>query len=76
MAMRLGPMEFWVKGSGKFPLDMLRRDGCYPDRLADVDAMNAEGERSVKLTTLQYPNWKPTVAGWEKFGWKVVPQTA
>lgn len=65
---------FTVRGSGQFPVDMLRYDGCFPSSQDDVAfAFTQRDERSVTLVS--YTSMKQTrvtPARWESFGWKVV----
>ena len=61
---------YLVKGSGTFPLDMLRYDEAWPARGEDVDEMGRSCERVVELLSTA----KPTVARWESFGWSVWEQ--
>lgn len=67
---------FTVRGSGRFPFDMLRYDGCYPETGMDVTSMTSEDrevfgrsqERNVRLRS----DREPTVDRWTSFGWQVV----
>ncbi len=66
-----------VKGSGTFPLDMLRYDRACPATERDSGLMEAEGVREVdvlvhSVNPRKYERDVPTVARWESFGWKVV----
>lgn len=69
--------EFTVEGSGNFPLDMLRYDGCYPYESEDVERMTTRGERrQVKLISIgPRGDRSPTEGRWESFGWRVVTKT-
>lgn len=69
---------FTVSGRGHFPLDMLRRDCCWPRTQVDVeglswpdfkqiDAQFHEQERRVTLVGVMMP----TIARWLSFGWNV-----
>ena len=69
-----------VKGSGVFPVDMLRRDKCFP--VSEEDAISIvcdDDERIVELQT--HRATKPgnsaywTEARWASFGWKVIEQS-
>jgi hypothetical protein len=68
--MALKEKRFMVRGSGHFPLDMLRYDRCYPAGQDDVSKV-AEGPelRSVNVTA---PYGALTVARWASFGWSVL----
>lgn len=63
--------DFQVRGSGEFPLDMLRYDACWP--ATEMDSATASDHerdrRRVNLRTAS-PN-SPTPERWESFGWKV-----
>lgn len=68
--------HFTVRGTGAFPLDMLRYDRCYPGTGQDSYAAERvdRGEREVTLATAiasRAENY-PTTGRWESFGWKVV----
>lgn len=65
------PVYFTVKGSGVFPLDMLRHDRCFPTdtesalRLGQYDKdreVNLYAEAALSLTPRR----------WTSFGWKIV----
>lgn len=71
--------HYTVTGTGYFPIDMLRRDACYPaDDTAVRNMMDQPDHhenrkdfysvpRKVKLSSSR----KPTTARWESFGWDV-----
>jgi hypothetical protein len=74
--------HFEVAGTGRFPLDMLRYDGCWPRQSADARAIerSVRGEpdtvgagggrtRSISLTGIK----APTVDRWRSFGWEARP---
>lgn len=59
-----------VSGSGTFPLDMLRYDGCFPADGAAVSALSAESGERWTVRLLQYtetkqPRW--TEGRWSSF---------
>lgn len=67
-----------VRGAGPFPVDMLRYDGLFP--FAQSDAMKiaqsfGPGRETarveVELNGVKDPEWTPTVARWDTFGYKV-----
>ena len=67
---------FSVRGRGRFPVDMLRYDCCYPvtgigaDRLLDTDMKT---ERTIVLRRVtRTSNWEPTEGRWSSFGWYVI----
>jgi len=69
---------FKVRGTGAFPVDMLRYDSCWPTDSASASAisMNTDGVRakdSKRTVALATAMW-PTVARWGSFGWKVVEE--
>ena len=68
---------FTVVGRGKFPMDMLRYDECYPRTGADAEniaPVDRPVAREVVLNTVQdRKHWQPTVGRWQSFGWSVVP---
>lgn len=67
---------FEVRGTGAFPIDMLRYDMCWPDRESpDSAQLQAQSHRprgsgawSVVLTGAK----PPTEGRWNSFGWKIV----
>jgi len=74
--MRTRVIQFTVTGRGKLPLDMLRRDRCYPATEADsACAENFSGERSIVLETTTDGYFAPTTHRWESFGWEVSDTT-
>ncbi len=76
----LVPHEIHVMGRGLFPLDMLRRDQCFPldegeaQRLYyHLDSVDSkDGREVIRLGTMQRRLWMPTVERWKSFGWTVV----
>ncbi len=63
----------FVKGSGTFPIDMLRYDGCVPFKQTDANAIMREGEeRVIELKRYCVNDGPPTVDRWHSFGWTVV----
>lgn len=67
-----------VKGSGQFPLDMLRYDHCWPRTLSDSAKMDKDwgGElRTIELLADKPRAWVPTVGRWHSFTWDVVSHT-
>ncbi len=79
-----GVHKFTVEGRGRFPIDMLRFDRCWPrdtDATANIDwAMYPEldAKRNIgpyRVTLLhndERRHWEPTAARWSSFGWSVV----
>jgi len=71
--------EFIVEGTGHFPTDMLRYDGCYPATQEDVTKLDWEVHDGLKprRITLRCRGAKesgPSVERWKSFGWPVVNQ--
>ena len=64
-----------VRGTGRFPYDMLRYDGCVPwsekDSYAINDDEGAPSLRTVELRRFCPNDSSPTIGRWESFGWKV-----
>jgi hypothetical protein len=63
--------SFIVRGSGRFPFDMLRRDRCWPAGEHESYRLTVDDDelalRQVKLHGLAYP----TIERWRSFGWIV-----
>ena len=59
---------FIVKGSGAFPLEMLRIGRCHPDGEKDVDNLfNNSGNRTIRLR-----GHLPNESLWKSYGWSVI----
>jgi hypothetical protein len=75
--------RFVVKGRGRFPVDMLRYDACWPASsedagkitrlIADADHPDRFSETPVTEVALTVaPGYgPPTVARWNSYGWAV-----
>jgi hypothetical protein len=72
--------QFTVEGSGVFPFDMLRYDGCYPkDSLSasnlstPLEFSEAGIKRDLKKTrrVVLLCRHRPTIARWEPYRWAV-----
>jgi hypothetical protein len=65
---------FAVDGSGAFPLDMLRYDGCYPKTGDDAGKLETDYRDRRSLTLCHYGDryWTPTAGRWSSFCWSVV----
>lgn len=65
---------FEVTGTGKFPVDMLRYDCCWPAR-EGTDTRPILGDNddgSLKVQTIRLESHKePTTRRWQSFGWRV-----
>lgn len=67
-----------------FPLDMLRRDHCYPsndDSISEImESFDQFGSaldykpKPIRLTCLSHGNrnWKPNERRWQSFGYRVI----
>lgn len=74
-------VTFAVKGRGKFPIDMLRLDCCFPASLSDAQTISCAGFQDPREVTLtKHVSMKPnayslqllvTPARWEEYGWLV-----
>lgn len=67
---------FTATGSGKFPVDMLRYDGCFPDDQESAVSIGygrrdcPRGKRTVNLCmAVRNKQQSPTDARWRSFGW-------
>lgn len=76
--------SFAVTGAGSFPVDMLRRDQCFPMGTEDVDSITLLADddpeayfapRTVHLGHVGSPRWTPTADRWNSFGWTVVEKS-
>jgi hypothetical protein len=68
---------FKVIGDGRFPLDMLRYDACYPVTTNDALAIGTQfpfRKPTESRTVLLRTNAEnaPTIGRWESFGWRVI----
>jgi len=68
--------RFTVKGSARFPLDMLRHDVCVPVGPEDVGAMEASllapGRQQYSVTLYaKSPDRRCAVGRWASCGWHV-----
>ena len=60
---------FTVEGAGRFPIDMLRYDACYPTDSGSVDGINFS--LAARKVTLRAASNFITPARWASFGWRV-----
>jgi hypothetical protein len=71
------PTRFTVVGHGKFPIDMLRYNGCWPASSEDSRSIQATYEsghsrETFEITLMVAPGYsEPTTARWASFGWMV-----
>jgi len=82
MARKVFSHHFVVKGRREFPVDMLRRDGCFPASSEDAVRMIVDFRdedypepREVELITYAEKHWTPTEGRWRSFGWCVEKHT-
>lgn len=66
--------KFSVCGVGRFPIDMLRYDACYPASEQDSAMIDDIREpRVIELVAVHHSKaFTPTVARWGSFCWRVV----
>jgi len=62
---------FVVEGSGNFPLDMLRRDRCFPLDEGETYYMRHHNSEKVQITLKTHQPYI-THKRWESFSWKVI----
>lgn len=69
-----GLVEYAVRGSGRFPVDMLRYGRCWPATPGDALALASveAGERMVRVRGLG----PVAPERWQSFGWAVVEGAA
>jgi hypothetical protein len=70
--------DFTVTGRGRFPLDMLRYDACYPSDQEAATLMDHtfayggfKGDPNPTSIKLRSRTGAPTPERWSSFGWKV-----
>lgn len=60
-----------VRGSGIFPVDMLRYDSCYPASQEDASKLLDDDYREIRISrTSELKGSTFTVARWQSFGWQ------
>lgn len=61
--------EYFARGRGGFPIDMLRHDQCWPCDSTSVSKIEGDvmEERSVRLAS----NIDPIRDRWLSFGWSI-----
>lgn len=76
---KLAPFKLSVVGSGEFPIDMLRYDGCFPLSEGDSALISkslricpSEKTTVVLLKPNGYKHWTPNYARWKSYGWEVI----
>ncbi len=82
--MKIIPIIYTVRGTGPFPIDMLREDGSSPYSQQDSDRIemsydepvgNWANEKHFQITLIKhngYRHWTPNSAKWKSFGWEVI----
>lgn len=87
-SLKLIPIKISVTGSGEFPIDMLRYDGCFPLSEGDSGLIESSYSHSIaspeagefppikiKVILLKpngYKHWTPSYSRWKSFGWEVI----
>lgn len=69
--------HFSVRGQGRFPIDMLRYDGCFPFQSSDSGVIEASLREpvSAEVRTVRLESESvPTAGLWASFGWRVVQE--
>ena len=63
-----GPIRFYARGNGHFPLDMLRYDKCYPLKEGEAKELGnwVPETRAIRLET---SGTHITRGRWKSFGW-------
>lgn len=78
--MKIIPIIYTVRGTGPFPVDMLRYDGSSPYSEQDSNRVvsslctieQLQYRRVIVLIKYNgYSRWTPNAAKWESFGWEV-----
>jgi hypothetical protein len=67
MAKVMPTFDYWVSGSGPFPVDMLRVDEAWPATSFDSTLVISGEARVVRLRS----RITPTIGDWRSFGWLV-----
>jgi hypothetical protein len=67
---------FAVRGSGPFPIDMLRFEQAYPKSESDSNAIGSGRTLEPRTVFLVrrgiYQHWQPEVGRWQSFRWEVI----
>lgn len=63
-----------VEGRGRFPLDMLRYDSCWPYTTVDSGRMDPDVREKRKVVLLTNSPNAPTPKRWDSYTWKVVEE--
>lgn len=77
--MAMHKIKFTVIGHGRFPIDMLRYDCCFPYQEVDAQEIarheNGDSEQ-YPVAIMRYADdkkWRPTEGRWKSMGWNVHP---
>jgi hypothetical protein len=63
-------LRITVRGTGAFPLDMLRYDACYPFASDDIEAIT--NDRCARNVRLIVTHAAPTPDRWASFTWPII----
>ena len=69
-------VTFTVKGTGRFPLDMLRYASCWPATSDDVAALTSTTPIAITLrlhSRTKTPDAVLWAGRWASFGWQIIP---
>jgi len=68
--------KYHVRGRGRFPIDMLRYDSCWPAGQEDVSLITDSlgGPYELREVALYFNHHAPTDQRWRSFGWVVINQ--
>jgi hypothetical protein len=69
-------VTFTVKGTGRFPLDMLRYAQCWPATSDDVVALDSKTPIAITLrlhSRTKTPDAVLWGGRWASFGWNIIP---
>lgn len=65
--------SYVVTGSGRFPLDMLRYDACWPVHESETMCIEASLTKRINVLSVTLNSLKdPTPERWESFGYTVM----
>ena len=67
MAKVVPTLDYWVSGSGRFPVEMLRHNEAWPATSFDATLVMSGEPRVVRLRS----RITPTIGDWRSFGWLV-----
>lgn len=65
--------RFSVEGEGRFPVDMLREEECWPASFSDSIQLHATGPRRIQLQGYRtITTNEPNAPLWRAYGWRVI----